>query len=132
MKSTQKVISVIKMRMVGLMFVLAFLLTGFQSATAQVEYVPPLDAINLLETTINEVSPSDYPNYVTPTSNGLAQLPPWKLEAIYLENGQIEIKAANDTQLGIGNAHTSFLEKFPNETQWATQFRNEMDALLQN
>lgn len=112
----------------GLMLILAFLFMGFD-ANAQ-SYAEPTTAIELLNQAIDEVKESDY-NWTAPTSNGIALFPPHKLEKAYMEAVQIRIKATDNTAQGLSQGHQAFINKFPSQTNWAPQWRQEVDQLLQ-
>ena len=114
----------------SLVFVLAFMLMGFQ-AEAQSTYVSPEDAIQRLNQAIELVKESDY-NWTAPTSNGIALFPPHKLERVYMEAVQIRIKATDDTSQGISQGDQAFRNRFPNQLNWVSQWQQEVDQLLQD
>lgn len=113
----------------SMVLVLAFMLMGFQ-AEAQ-SYVGPEEALNRLQQAVEQVKESDY-NWTAPTSNGIALFPPHKLERVYLESVQVSIKASDNVAQGMTEGHQAYLAKFPSQTNWAPQWRQEVDQLLQD
>lgn len=106
----------------------AFLLMGIQ---AQAQYVSPEVALDRLSEAVAQVQESDY-NWTAPTSNGVALFHPSKLEKVYLEAVQVRIKATNDVSQGMTQGHDAYIQRVPNQTNWTTQWRQEVDALLRN
>ncbi|MEO0686420.1 MAG: hypothetical protein AAFY76_15615 [Cyanobacteria bacterium J06649_11] len=113
----------------GLMLLMAFMMMGFQ-AEAQT-YVGEEEALNRLTQAAEQVKESDY-NWTAPTSNGIALFPPHMLEKVYLEAVQVKIKSSSDVSQGMTEGHQAYLDRFPSQTNWASQWRLEVDQLLQD
>ena len=106
----------------------AFLMMGFQ---ASAQYVTPEVALDRLTEAAEQIKESDY-NWTAPTSNGIALFHPAKLEKVYLEAVQVRIKATNDVATGMTQGQEAFIQRVPHQTNWTSQWRQEVDALLRN